>query len=572
MLRAALASVNRPAELIVRREFVACGARQVHYRRAGVGPPAILWNQLPQNSASLDQLMRRLAPHFTVFVIDLPGFGLSNPLTQEAPTIADLAGALAETLDALGIEKAVLVARQIGIPIALEFCRRHADRIAAAALDRVHDAGEANGAERLKRFAHDCVPNADGSHLIAAWARLRDEHMYNPGAARSAATRRLADMPAPQSLHEDCFMEMLRSSAAVRRMLGAALDYDVAGAIRELTVPMAVFCADGDALLAHASAVPADNVRIERLRPGESDAAVESIAEFLLSFTTARSYEPRSLDANAAPMRELLVAIRSGSVNLLARSAGEGGGRPVVLLHGAGESSLVFDDLRKRLAQSRRVIAFDLPGHGESDRILEGFVPRFLAAALAEALDGFDLAEVDFFGRGLGAAIAVELALAEPHRAAHLAIVDQPLLGAEERAEFFSSYAPPIEPVWDGTHLLALWNQILAREYFWPWFKQKKSFIRQIEPSAEAAAVHARVFDALRCGPGYAHANRNWIDWPAQQRIERLVPPLLVIGRRGDGWSRDVETMAASARRGAIGWVDGGTPDIAAVLEKFLDN
>jgi pimeloyl-ACP methyl ester carboxylesterase len=574
MIRAALASVNRPAELVVHRDFIHCGARQVHFRRAGAGPPAIVWSQSIRLSVWLDQLIHRLAPHFTVFVIDLPGHGLSHPLPVEACSVRDLADSLAETLDRLAIQKAVFVGRDIGLPVIVEFALRFPDRVAAAAFESASLRSLPDTAGLIEGDSRAAEPAWDGSHLIGIWARLREAEMFEPWSARTAAARRMVDMPPARAVHDEQFMDLISAAAPAQRIAAAVRAYDASLALGGITIPAMVFGGDDEPFasrLAQGPGLP-DNVRLERVAASDRDTIIEGIAEFLLSFTSAKSYEvPAGGESTGSPPGESFVRIRSGSVHLLARCAGDGGGRPLILLHGAGESSRVFADLQRRLARSRRVIAFDLPGHGDSDRILEGYIPRFLAAALAEALDGLDVAEVDFLGRGLGAAIAIELALAEPQRVARVAIVEQPLLSAEERTEFVAAYAPPIEPAWDGAHLVALWNQIRGRELFWPWFKQKKDAIRELEPEVGAAAIHARVHDALRCGAGYAHAHRNWFDWPAQQRFERVQQPLLMVARRGDGWSRDAEAVASGAKRGSVVWVQGDVEDTAAAIERFLD-
>jgi len=51
--------------MTVQRLFVAVGSGQLHYRRAGEGPPVVL--------------LHRLARNFTLVAVDTPGYGLSAP-------------------------------------------------------------------------------------------------------------------------------------------------------------------------------------------------------------------------------------------------------------------------------------------------------------------------------------------------------------------------------------------------------------------------------------------------------------------------------------------------------------
>jgi 2-hydroxy-6-oxonona-2,4-dienedioate hydrolase len=73
-------------------------------------------------------LAQSLAPSFSVFVPDLPGFGRSehpkNPLG-----IADLASALADLLDAVGLECPAFVANSMGCQVVTELAVRSPERV-----------------------------------------------------------------------------------------------------------------------------------------------------------------------------------------------------------------------------------------------------------------------------------------------------------------------------------------------------------------------------------------------------------------------------------------------------------
>ena len=51
--------------------------------------------------------------------------------------------------------------------------------------------------------------------------------------------------------------------------------------------------------------------------------------------------------------------------HLRVRDEGEGKRPPLVCVHGAGSSSVVWMDVVRRLSPQRRVVAPDLPGHGQ---------------------------------------------------------------------------------------------------------------------------------------------------------------------------------------------------------------
>src|SRR2546428_2615514 len=62
-------------------------------------------------------------------------------------------------------------------------------------------------------------------------------------------------------------------------------------------------------------------------------------------------------------MRRLLL----GDKRVRVRDEGESPRAPLLCIHGAGGSSVAWMDVVRRLSPRRRVIAPDLPGHGQSD-------------------------------------------------------------------------------------------------------------------------------------------------------------------------------------------------------------
>jgi pimeloyl-ACP methyl ester carboxylesterase len=113
------------------------------------------------------------------------------------------------------------------------------------------------------------------------------------------------------------------------------------------------------------------------------------------------------------------VDTRLGQVHV--RELGEG--PPLVLLHKTPSSSIMFSRVLPMLAAGRRVIAFDTPGYGRSERPAEQ--PREIAdyaAAIVDALDGLGLEAPDVAGFYTGAVIALEIAAGWPERVRRLVL------------------------------------------------------------------------------------------------------------------------------------------------------
>ena len=93
-----------------------------------------------------------------------------------------------------------------------------------------------------------------------------------------------------------------------------------------------------------------------------------------------------------------------------------GDGPPLVLLHGFTGSAAAWGDLAHRLAERRRVIAFDLPGHGASPVPRDPADARLpqVADALVRALASLGVRDADWIGYSLGARTALHVAVAHP--------------------------------------------------------------------------------------------------------------------------------------------------------------
>lgn len=95
-------------------------------------------------------------------------------------------------------------------------------------------------------------------------------------------------------------------------------------------------------------------------------------------------------------------------------SQSSGSGIPIVLVHGSGSSRAVFArQFDSPLAAAHRLIAFDLPGHGESSDARDpasAYTITGLAQSVAQLLDGLGIGRAVVFGWSLGGHVAIELA------------------------------------------------------------------------------------------------------------------------------------------------------------------
>ena len=104
-----------------------------------------------------------------------------------------------------------------------------------------------------------------------------------------------------------------------------------------------------------------------------------------------------------------------------------GAGVPLILMHGVGSSAHEFEHVISLLGREFRAIAWDMPGHGDSDSPKRDLSIRDYADALAEFVRGFETGPVHLVGTSIGAMIAAEMAANYPLDTASVALVELPL-------------------------------------------------------------------------------------------------------------------------------------------------
>lgn len=109
------------------------------------------------------------------------------------------------------------------------------------------------------------------------------------------------------------------------------------------------------------------------------------------------------------------------------RGAAEG--TPVVFIHGYGGDLDNWLFNIDAIGEKAPVIAFDLPGHGQSDVRLPGPSIAALAGFVGRFLDALEVPQAHLVGHSMGAAIASQVSLDAPRRVASLTLIGSAGLG-----------------------------------------------------------------------------------------------------------------------------------------------
>lgn len=102
------------------------------------------------------------------------------------------------------------------------------------------------------------------------------------------------------------------------------------------------------------------------------------------------------------------------------QTAAWGRGAPLVLVHGLGEDHRTWRRLLPHAALDRRVIAYDVRGHGGTTLGAADGTLGQLGADLIALLDAMDIARADVCGHSLGGTIVLQAAIGAPARIGRL--------------------------------------------------------------------------------------------------------------------------------------------------------
>ncbi|MFE3541922.1 alpha/beta fold hydrolase [Nocardia sp. NPDC059177] len=134
----------------------------LRYHEAGAGEPLILlhgsgigvsgWKNFGKNLASF-------AEHFHCYILEFPGFGISDPVAGQHPVLA-AGAAVARFMDALGIESAAMIGNSMGGVVGANLAMHQPDRVTKLVAiggvgPNIFSAAPSEGTRLLQEFADE---------------------------------------------------------------------------------------------------------------------------------------------------------------------------------------------------------------------------------------------------------------------------------------------------------------------------------------------------------------------------------------------------------------------------------
>ncbi len=530
----------------ITRHFVNLGDRQVHVRLAGSGPPLVMLHQSPTSSAEMATDIESFAQDFTVIGIDMPGYGLSDPLLDEHPDIAQLARVVERVVSALGLDRVLLSGFHTGAVVAFEFACLFPERSAGAVVNGLVCI---EGEELEDLLAHyNVLPDVtlEGTHLPWLWARLRDQTLFFPWYRKTPAARMTLDLRDGAHL-QNCLLDFLRSKEGGRPGYQAAFSYPTRARMPRLAAPVYLCNFAVDPLATHPERLPGFPECVTREVFADFAELQAGAHRFLMERAPGSVDIPRrSIGSFDGALCKEIVNTEAGPV--FVRHAGAGRGDAVVLLHDAGSSSSALTSLAQGLSDNaagrRRVLCIDLPGHGETGELQ---LPAYAASSIVELLrlvaQQFRIDAWDVVALGASALIGARLAQSASPAVGNLVLIDPWLFPGGERRRLAATYAPQLSPCDYGQHLLEAWYFARDTELFWPWNEPLDRNALGRVPDLDPTHVHARWFDALRAGSAFQRLIDGMLAEDLDEVLAGLDCAVWACARKGNGH----EARAAAA-------------------------
>lgn len=217
-----------------------------------------------------------------------------------------------------------------------------------------------------------------------------------------------------------------------------------------------------------------------------------------------------------------------------------GTGEPVLLLHGLGSSIRDWELQIPVFAQSYRVLAVDLRGHGRSAKPPGPYAIPMFAADIAAFIDRQTLTPVHLVGISLGGMIAFELAVNHPQLLHSLVIVNSvPAMIPRGFSDHWQ--------LWRRAAIVKLMGMRRMGEYLAPRLFPKPEH----EPFRQEIAERWAQNDKR----AYLAASRSFVGWDVMNQLSTIRCPSLIISADEDYWPVSVKEAYTAKMPTAKLWV-----------------
>lgn len=134
----------------------------------------------------------------------------------------------------------------------------------------------------------------------------------------------------------------------------------------------------------------------------------------MAGFSQAENYQSQAANVNGVKIHYL----KAGT-----------GNKPLVLIHGFGDTSRMWIPLFDEFGKDYTIIAPDMRGLGDSSRPATGYDKKTVANDIRELVKSLGYEKIDLVGHDIGVAVAYAYAAQYPNEVEKLALLDAPIPG-----------------------------------------------------------------------------------------------------------------------------------------------
>jgi len=223
------------------------------------------------------------------------------------------------------------------------------------------------------------------------------------------------------------------------------------------------------------------------------------------------------------------VRIKEGQIHLRIYENNSNKTKPLYIVHPSPGSAKSIEKLILLFGQTRKVIAPDTLGNGDSAPPLEEKPTiKYFADSIIRVLDKLNIEQADFYGIHTGGRIGCELAVKYSDRFKKVVIDGIADYSPRLKKQILKYYAPQIKPDDFGNHLLWALNFIRDQSLFFPYFSRECRNIIKREPYT-AGELHSRTLEVLKSLTTYHKAYEAAFRYPAKKRVPKIKSKTLMI-------------------------------------------
>ena len=228
------------------------------------------------------------------------------------------------------------------------------------------------------------------------------------------------------------------------------------------------------------------------------------------------------------------IRLEEGLVHIRTCGEDDSSHLPVYVAHPSPASARGMEPIIRLFGETRRVIAPDTLGNGDSAAPSPDEPDiTYFADSVVRLLDKLGLDQVDFYGSHTGGRTGCEMAVRHPDRVRRVVIDGLVEYEPDLKAQILENYAPAISPDDHGGHLSWALNFVRDQAFFVPYFMRDADHTLG-NPGRTPEHLHAHTVDVLKGLTTYHKAYLAAFRYPARERMPQIKVPALIMAGESD--------------------------------------